>query len=132
MIVLDASVLGASLVRSSPHSDWALEIIRANDVVAPAHLLVETSQMLRRLVLSGLVSPQETDAAHVDLLNFDVGLYPYDFVGPRVWELRHNVTTYDGCYVALAEAMEVPLATLDARLASAAGPRCEFLLPPAN
>lgn len=132
MIVLDASVLGASLVRSSTHSDWALEIIRANDVVAPAHLLVETSQMLRRLVLSGLVSPQETDAAHVDLLNFDVGLYPYDFVGPRVWELRHNLTTYDGCYVALAEAMEVPLATLDARLASAAGPTCEFLLPPAN
>lgn len=132
MIVLDASVLGASLVRSSTHSDWALEIIRANDVVAPAHLLVETSQMLRRLVLSGLVSPQETDAAHVDLLNFDVGLYPYDFVGPRVWELRHNLTTYDGCYVALAEAMEVPLATLDERLARASGPTCEFLLPPAN
>ncbi|HNI35297.1 MAG TPA: type II toxin-antitoxin system VapC family toxin [Microthrixaceae bacterium] len=132
MIVLDASVLGASLVRSSTHSDWALEIIRANDVVAPAHLLVETSQMLRRLVLSGLVSPQETDAAHVDLLNFDVGLYPYDFVGPRVWELRHNLTTYDGCYVALAEVMELPLATLDERLARASGPTCEFLLPPAN
>jgi predicted nucleic acid-binding protein len=33
--------------------------------------------------------------------------------------------------VALAEALDVPLATLDRRLATASGPRCGFVLPPA-
>ena len=33
-------------------------------------------------------------------------------------------------YVALAEATNVPLATLDRRLVRAAGPTCRFLAPP--
>jgi predicted nucleic acid-binding protein len=42
----------------------------------------------------------------------------------RVWELRENVTSYDAAYVALAEALEAPLLTADARLARATGVRC--------
>jgi predicted nucleic acid-binding protein len=37
--------------------------------------------------------------------------------------------TYDACYVALAEALQAPLATLDARLTRAQGLGCAFLLP---
>lgn len=33
-------------------------------------------------------------------------------------------------YVAVAEALDVPLATLDARLSRASGVRCRFLTPP--
>jgi predicted nucleic acid-binding protein len=44
----------------------------------------------------------------------------------RVWELRENVTAYDACYIALAEALDVPLVTADARLGLAAGPRCQI------
>jgi predicted nucleic acid-binding protein len=44
----------------------------------------------------------------------------------RVWELRENVRTWDGFYVALAEAMGCPLLTLDRRLAKAKGPRCQI------
>ena len=46
----------------------------------------------------------------------------------RCWELRHNVTAYDASYVALAEALGVPLLTADARLANAPGIRCEVEL----
>ena len=46
----------------------------------------------------------------------------------RCWELRDNVTTYDAAYVALAEALRVPLLTADARLANAPGIRCEVEL----
>lgn len=46
----------------------------------------------------------------------------------RIWELRHNVEIFDGWYVALAEALDAPLATLDTRLAKASGLRCRFLL----
>jgi predicted nucleic acid-binding protein len=38
-----------------------------------------------------------------------------------MWELRHNVTAYDAAFLALAEALEAPLVTCDARLSRAAG-----------
>jgi predicted nucleic acid-binding protein len=42
----------------------------------------------------------------------------------RVGELRDNVTAYDACYVALAEALDCPLLTADLRLSKAPGVRC--------
>lgn len=43
--------------------------------------------------------------------------------------LRANVASYDAWYVAVAEAVDLPLATLDRRLARADGARCRFLTP---
>lgn len=57
-------------------------------------------------------------------------LYPYEPFGARVWELRHNVTAYDAWYVAVAEMLGAPVATLDRRLIGATGPRCAFVVPP--
>lgn len=42
----------------------------------------------------------------------------------RVWELRENLSAHDATYVALAEALAVPLVTADGRLGRAPGPRC--------
>ncbi len=51
----------------------------------------------------------------------------------RCWELHDNLTVYDASYVALAEALDVPLLTGDRRLASAPGPRCHIeVLSPAS
>ena len=44
----------------------------------------------------------------------------------RVWELRGNVSAYDACYLALAEALDATLLTADARLAAAPGMRCRI------
>jgi predicted nucleic acid-binding protein len=38
-----------------------------------------------------------------------------------MWALRHNLTTYDASYLALAEALDVPLVTTDAALAAVPG-----------
>ncbi|WP_019877466.1 type II toxin-antitoxin system VapC family toxin [Sporichthya polymorpha] len=46
----------------------------------------------------------------------------------RAWELRHTLTVYDAAYVALAESLGCELLTCDRKLASAAGPRCGFVL----
>ena len=64
-----------------------------------------------------------------DLARLPIDLYPFEPVAQRVWELRDTVSAYDAWYVALAEALDVPLATLDTRLAKAPGPRCAFLVP---
>ena len=48
----------------------------------------------------------------------------------RIWELRDNVSAYDAAYVALAETIDCPLVTADARLSRAAGLRCAVTVVP--
>ena len=48
----------------------------------------------------------------------------------RVWELRHNLTAYDAAYVALAETLQCPLVTGDARISRAPGLRCPITVLP--
>jgi predicted nucleic acid-binding protein len=67
--------------------------------------------------------------AHADLLDLGVELFPYEPFAQRIWDLRATVTPYDGWYVALAEHLDAPLATLDRRLGRAPGPTCAFLTP---
>ncbi len=42
----------------------------------------------------------------------------------HAWDLRNNVSFYDGLYVALAEQLAVALITADRRLAGATGAQC--------
>jgi predicted nucleic acid-binding protein len=48
----------------------------------------------------------------------------------RVWELRHDLSAYNAAYVALAEALECPLVTGDARISRTAGLRCPVTILP--
>lgn len=127
--VVDASVLAAALVDTGHHGRWAEGIIAAGELASPHLVLVETASVLRRAAAGGDISDDVATLAHRDLMDLAVNLYPYEALGSRVWELRHNVTAYDAWYVALAEALDAPLATLDRRLVDAPGPRCTFATP---
>jgi predicted nucleic acid-binding protein len=130
MLVVDAALVVAALVDGGPDGTWAEQRLAADALAAPHLMPVEVANILRRAVLSGELTADSASLAHADLLALRVDLYPYGPLAPRVWELRDNVTAYDGWYVALAEALGSSLATLDARLSRATGPRCRFELPP--
>ena len=61
-----------------------------------------------------------------DLLDLPLVVYPTGPLLRRAWMLRNNLTAYDACYVALAEALDCALLTADVRLANAPGTRCEI------
>ncbi len=128
-MVLDASVLVAALVDGSPQGEWAEQVLASADLHAPELVRVETASTLRRLERAGRITTPEANAAYEDLLRLNLELLPFDPFAQRIWELRHTVNSYDAWYVASAEALELPLATLDARLGGASGPRCRFITP---
>lgn len=82
------------------------------------------SSVVRRQLLSGSLSAEQANAAIEDLLAFPVDVRPTAPLLARAWELRANLTSSDACYVALAEATDLPLVTADRRLAGAPGIRC--------
>jgi predicted nucleic acid-binding protein len=129
MVVVDASVLVAATCDSGLEGVWAEAILEAGDLAAPHLALVEAANVLRRLEQSKHLTRLEATAAHEDLSRLDIDLLPYAPFADRVWELRANLTAYDAWYVAIAEMAELPLATIDRRLARAAGPTCRFLTP---
>lgn len=130
MIVVDASLVAAALLDGGPVGAWAAEVLASGDLAAPHLLPVEVVSILRRAAMAGDVSDDVAALAHGDLLDLRLALWPYEPLAARCWELRPNVTPYDATYVALAELLGVPLATLDLRLSRATGPRCRFEVPP--
>ena len=119
----------AALVDTGENGAWAEKILEQDDLYAPELLRVEAANVLRRLERGKEITEQEANAAFEDLMELDVELHSFEAFSERVWDLRHNVTSYDGWYVALAEALDLPLATLDTRLVKAEGPKCRFLTP---
>ena len=131
-IVVDASVMVAALVDTGAVGRWAESALGDDPVMAPHLMLVEAANILRRAELAGHVSSDAAALAHADLLAWPVSLFPYSPFAARVWDLRANLTTNDGWYVALAEHLDVPLVTLDHRMAAAPGSQCTFVTPPSS
>ena len=128
--VVDASVLVAALVDSGPDGVWSEAVAVEGALIAPELVLVEASNVLRRLERSRQISRIEAALAHTSLLRLELELFPFTPFAERVWELRENLTCYDAWYVAIAEAFGCPLATLDRRLSRASGTRCEIVTTP--
>jgi predicted nucleic acid-binding protein len=130
MIVLDASAA----------IEWLLQTPKAPAIEArlfskgsqtprwhvPHVIDVEVAQVLRKHVAKGIMADARGYEALQDLLDLPLVRYPHDFLLPRVWELRKNLTAYDAVYVALAEALEMPLLTCDGNIAGAPGHRARI------
>lgn len=128
-VVVDSSVLVAALVDTGPNGTWAEGMLAHGSLHAPELARVEATNILRRLELAKQLTTAEANAAHEDLMQLDMELLSFDPFADRVWQLRHSVTSCDAWYVAVAEALGLPLATLDGRLSRAKGVACKFLTP---
>ena len=128
-LVVDASAVVAALLDDGADGEWARERLQDDALAAPASMPVEASNVLRRSVLDGRIGREVAALAHQDLVQLRVTSFAFEPFAARVWALHPTVTAYDAAYVALAEELDVPLVTLDRRLARASGPTCRFLLP---
>lgn len=115
MIVIDASAMVEALVGRDV--DPALLDVLAGEMDAPHLLDVEVMSVLRGLTLAGKLDAIAAEEAWRDHFAFAITRHELEHFADRIWELRHRYTSYDACYLALAEALEVPLYTCDAKLA---------------
>jgi len=121
VIVVDASVVVGALV-GRPAIRGLAERLRAEGELHAPHLLdIEVVHAIRRLVRTGAISDERAIGSLQDLAELNLIRYPHGVLLERIWSLRHNVSAYDAAYLALAEALDAPLLTCDARVARAGG-----------
>jgi predicted nucleic acid-binding protein len=128
MNVVDASVLVEFLI-GGEHREAAEDAIgRERWVWAPALIDAEVGNALRRKARAEKMTARKAGAALDDFLEMRIQRVPHRHLVDRAWQLRDNVSFYDGLYVALAEGVGAPLVTFDGKLARASGLRVEVEL----
>jgi predicted nucleic acid-binding protein len=128
VLVLDTSAVVDALAGRPPDERLLARLGSDGDLHAPHLLDVELLHALRRLVAAGHLSEDRAADARSDFDDLTIARYEHGFLADRIWELRHHLTAYDATFVALSEALDVPLVTCDRRLAATPGHRARVEL----
>lgn len=128
MLVVDASVLAPAIVDAGTDGDTIRARLRGEAIAGPDLLRIEVLAVIRKSLIAGALTATQADDAVEDLLDLPVSVFPSAPLLRRAWALRDNVTAYDACYLALAEALDCTLLTADAHLANAPGTTCDVEL----
>lgn len=121
MIVVDAGVLVLALTSDTPQGDAARAALNSDDGwLAPAHMPGEVLRTLHKAVLREQLEIEDAEAAAdtVTALAIEYVL-PDALLLRAAWAWRHNISIYDGLYVAVAAEHSAAVVTVDSRLASA-------------
>ncbi len=124
-MVVDASALGLAVLGRSP-THRSLRRRLAGEVCHAPHLIdAEIGSVLRRRVLRGELPPAVGEA----LLLVATPLIDHRHemtagLAQAAWALRDKLSFYDALYVALAQALAIPLLTADLRLSRAVALPC--------
>ena len=122
MRVVDAGVV-VELVAGSLDPD----LLGDQELAAPHLIDSEVTHVLRSLVLRRSLSEDQGVLALAGFTRLTITRFPADWLHPRMWALRHNLSAYDATYVALTEMSgATSLLTTDARLANAPGLQCDI------
>jgi len=115
VIVIDASAMVEALV--GRYADPELLSALSGDVDAPHLLDAEVLSVLRGLELGRKLTPGVAEQARHDHFALTITRHDLEPAAERIWLLRHQFTTYDASYIALAESLAAPLYTCDTKLA---------------
>jgi predicted nucleic acid-binding protein len=125
LTVFDASVLVDALVVAGPAGEDARNALRDCSVLhVPSIFTAEATSAVRGMLARDEIGLGLARGAVSKIKAVRTVPYPFDPFLDRVWELRHNLSVYDGWYVALAESLNTSLVTADRRLVQAPGPQC--------
>jgi predicted nucleic acid-binding protein len=125
MIVVDASCVVEIILRRPKYAAISERLLSGEELCAPHLIDIEACHAIRRLWLDGDISAARGQAALEDLADAPIKRLPHVDLIASIWKLRTNLSAYDAAYVALAEALDAPLATCDKKLAAAAGQRIQ-------
>lgn len=121
MLVVDTSAVLEALASRTPSAGLLERLAQDGDLHAPHLIDTEVVHALRRMTIARVISDERATDARSDYAELTVLRYSHEPFSDRVWELRHNLSAYDATFVALAETLDAPLITCDARLAAAPG-----------
>ena len=119
-IVVDSSALVEVLIQRE-RADAVRQVVGDTEMVAPDVINSEILSALRRFERIGELPTGRARKALDDLVSVPLRRFPTLPLLPAVWELRAGITSYDACYVALAQAVGCTLVTADLKLSRAPG-----------
>jgi predicted nucleic acid-binding protein len=127
MTVIDSSalvelVLNPVLAQRSTH-------LLGDDVYAPALLIPESLNALKKQVARKLISNQRATLAMQRIHTAPIEMVSMHALTDAIWKLSGTFSTYDACYVALAKHLGLPLMTCDMRLATEAEKHVPIVTP---
>jgi len=121
-MVVDASAAIEWLLRTPKGSVVEAQMFAEGQSLNAPHLIdIEVTQVLRRYVRERVLTEMRAQERLQSLLDLHILRHRHTFLLRRAWQLRHHLTIYDAVYVALAEALNAPLLTCDAKIAAAPG-----------
>jgi predicted nucleic acid-binding protein len=129
MLVVDASAL-FEIVADTAESEALRVRLAAEPEHAAPHLIdAEVISVIQTQHRIGRLDDTAAAQAVSDLGAWPGERWSHRPLLERAWDLRANVRSYDALYVALAEALDATLLTLDRRLARVSGLRCAVEVP---
>lgn len=93
-----------------------LALLADADLHAPALLDFEVASALRGHAMAGKLDDRRLEEAVEDFGAFTIERYHMTTALNRILDLKANFNAYDAAYVVLAEALDAPLVTCDAKL----------------
>jgi predicted nucleic acid-binding protein len=126
MLVVDASCLFEVVADTPRSAEIAARLSAEADQVAPHMIDVEVMGVIRAQHLRGRLDRTAAAQAVADLRDWPGERFGHRWLLERVWQLHGTVRGWDAFYVALAEAFDATLLTMDSRLARAHGPACRI------
>ncbi len=128
MLIVDASCLYEVVTGTARAEVVRVRMAAEPDLAAPHVIDVEVLNTIRREHLRGELDATAARQAVEDLRDWAGERFSHRGLLTRAWELRSNMRGWDAMYVALAEAMDATLITIDARLSRVRGLACRVEL----